>query len=101
MKNFYFVLAFLGLAVPYLLPELFEFEISASWLDQLFTNRVGTFIALDLLISAITAITFMVYQGRKIKMKFYWVPVACTIAVGLSFGLPLYLYLREGHLDVK
>ena len=101
MKNFYFVLAVLGLTVPYLLPELFEYEMNGSWFDQLFANRVGAFLALDLTISAITAITFMVYQGRKIKMKFYWVPVACTIAVGLSFGLPLYLYLREGHLDVK
>jgi len=28
-----------------------------------------------------------------------WLPVVAVFAVGVSLGLPLFLYLRQAHLD--
>ena len=32
-------------------------------------------------------------------MRLLWLPVAGLLAVGVSFGLPLFLYLRERALE--
>jgi hypothetical protein len=31
-------------------------------------------------------------------MRRLWVYVVCTLAVGVSLALPLFLYVREGHI---
>ena len=104
MKTLYLILMGLGLIIPYslFLPFFAEHGMDISlMMDQLFANRISSFFAMDLMISAVAAISFMIYQGIKIKMKIFWIPVACTVLIGLSFAFPLYLYLREVHLKVE
>jgi hypothetical protein len=67
-------------------------------IEQLFVNHISSFFALDLLITATVALPFMIYEARKIELKYYWLAVISVFAIGLSFGLPLFLYLRERHL---
>lgn len=104
MKKFYVVIMGLGLIISYsiFIPFFADHGMDMSlMINQAFANRISSVFAIDLILSAIVAIVFMIYQGRKIKLKFYWIPIACTILIGLSFGLPLYLYLREVHLNDK
>jgi Terpene cyclase DEP1 len=38
---------------------------------------------------------FIRSEGGHRKMRLLWLPVAATCLVGVSCGLPLFLYLRE------
>jgi hypothetical protein len=92
----------LGLVLPYsqFAPWALKHGINlALFFDELFANRIGTFFALDVILSAIVLIIFVLVEGRRLRMRGLWLPIAGTLLVGVSFGLPLFLYLREVQLD--
>lgn len=66
---------------------------------ELFANRIGGFFGMDVLVSAITLIGFIRAEGARLKMSRLWLPVVSVLLVGVSLGLPLFLYLREGELE--
>ena len=41
---------------------------------------------------------FVAIEGGRLKVRPLWAPVAATLAVGVSLGLPLFLLLREVRL---
>jgi hypothetical protein len=49
-------------------------------------------------VSAIVTITFIRREGARRNMQILWLPIAATCLVGVSCGLPLFLYLRERQL---
>ena len=67
-------------------------------ISELFSTRTGAFFGLDVLISAIVLISFIRREGARLKMRVRWIPVAATCLIGVSCGLPLFLYLRERNL---
>jgi len=64
-------------------------------LEQVYTSRIAAFGWLDVIVSAVVLILFVLTDGRKHKVPHRWLPLFGTVTVGVSFGLPLYLYLRE------
>jgi len=104
MKYLYLILCIFGIILPYsqLIPYMLEntFDI-ASFIDQLFVNRVSALIALDLFVTALTYIIFAVSEGISLKIKHLWIPILGTFLVGASLGFPLFLYLREINLESK
>lgn len=103
-KNIYLALTLIGLLVPYCF--LFKF-LGANGLDipllvgQLFANNISTFFALDLVISIIVFWFYMFAEANKLHMKNGWLYLLASLAVGLSFALPLFLYFRERKLENK
>jgi hypothetical protein len=101
-KNFYLFLTFLGLLLPYYFIFKYYGENSLSStlpaIAQLFKTDVSAAFNLDLLVSLFTAWTFMVFEGRRIKMKNWWLFLPATM-IGLSFALSLFFYFRERHLE--
>ncbi len=104
MKRLYLALAVLGTVLP--------FTAYASWtanhgLDPLaflagpFVNGAGTMFALDLIVAAATALVFMAIEGRRLGVRPLWLPLGGTFLVGLSFGLPVFLYLRQRALEAR
>ena len=63
--------------------------------QELFTNRISAFFGMDVLVSAIVLIVFMRVENRRVAIPGRWLPVLATLLVGVSLGLPLFLYLRE------
>ena len=49
----------------------------------------------DLVIAAIAFLVWAVWEGRRLGMRTWWVPIPASLLVGLCFGLPLFLLLRE------
>jgi len=100
--NIYLVLAILGLLLPYWF--FFRF-LNANGLNvslliqQLFANDISTFFAVDLILSTIVFWIFMVSETAKLQMKNSWLYILASLAVGLSFALPLFLYFRERKLQ--
>lgn len=65
------------------------------FVSDLFANEISGFFAMDVIVSALTLIAFVVDEGRRLRMGKLWIPIAATVSVGVSLGLPLFLYLRE------
>jgi uncharacterized protein DUF2834 len=64
---------------------------------QLFANRISAFFALDVLVSSLVLWVFVAVEGRRRGVRHLWLPVVANLAVGVSLGLPLFLYMRERH----
>jgi hypothetical protein len=98
MRWLYLSLAIVGAIVPYsqFVPWLVEHGPNVSlMLSELFSTRMGAFFGLDVLISAIALISFIRREGTRLQLKRLWLPIAATCLIGVSCGLPLFLYLRE------
>jgi hypothetical protein len=67
--------------------------------EQLFATRIGAFFGFDVLVSAVVLWAFVYFEGRRVSTPHRWVPVLATVLVGVSLGLPLFLYLRELQLE--
>lgn len=101
-KSLYLLLCVLGFALPYFqfVPWIMEYGPDLPlFVRQLFANRIGGFFGMDVLVSAITLIGFIRSEGARLKMRGLWLPVVSVLAVGVSLGLPLFLYLRERALE--
>ncbi len=101
-KTIYLALCFLGVVLPYwqFLPWLAAHGLKLSlFFQELFANRISAFFGMDVLVSAIVLIVFMRVENRRIAIQKRWLPVLATIMVGVSLGLPLYLYLREAQRE--
>ena len=103
MKAFYLVCAVAGAIIPYsqFVPWVSEHGPDAhSFVLELFSTRIGAFFGLDVLVSAVVLLTFIVREGRRRQITRLWLPVAATCLVGVSCGLPLFLYMRERHVQI-
>lgn len=101
-KHVYLILCILGFALPYsqFIPWVVANGLQLKYfVQQLFANRIGGFFGLDVLVSAIVLFRFVSYEGRRLRMRWLWVPILSTLLVGVSLGLPLFLYLRELALE--
>jgi Terpene cyclase DEP1 len=38
-------------------------------------------------------------HGPDVPLLLLWLPIAATCLIGVSCGLPLFLYQRERHMD--
>jgi hypothetical protein len=91
-----------GTIFPYLqlLPFLREQGLNLeAAMQELASNRVGSFFAADVIVSSIVLWVFVLTEGRKIGVKNLWAPIVANLAVGVSLGLPLFLWMRENHLE--
>ena len=102
LKHVYLALCVLGVLLPYWFLTQFMLVEGVNMVllfGALFAEDATAFFGMDLFVTAFTAIAFMIAESRRIKMKRLWLPIAAIFAVGISLGLPLFLYLREEHLE--
>jgi hypothetical protein len=102
IRTGYLILCIAGFVLPYsqFLPWAAAHGLDASlFTRELFSNRIGGFFGLDVIISACVLVSFVVSEGRRLNMSRLWLPVIGTLLVGVSFGLPLFLYMRQARVD--
>ena len=101
-RHFYLICCVLGLVLPYaqFVPWLLEHGLNVTLLvHELFGNRISAFFAMDVIVSAIALIWFIQSEGKRSRVRFLWLPTVGTLLVGVSFGFPLFLFLRQVTLD--
>jgi len=101
-KSVYVIFCVLGVALPYsqFVPWVLEHGLRMGlFFRELFASRIGGFFGMDVLVSAVVLIFFARREGKRLGVRNLWLPIAGTLAVGVSLGLPLFLYLREGALE--
>jgi hypothetical protein len=97
MRWLYLSFAVVGAVLPYsqFVPWLAEHGLNLPlMLSELFSTRMGAFFGLDVLLSAIVLIVFIRREGARVKLATRWLAIAATCLIGVSCGLPLFLYLR-------
>jgi hypothetical protein len=72
------------------IPRLFEAAAATP---------VSAFAWLDVVITAIVVIGFIIFDRRERNVPFSSAAIAGTLLVGPSFGLPMYLLLRKVATD--
>lgn len=103
-KHVYLFLCIVGTVLPY---SQFLLWISENGLDfsllleQITSSRIAAFGWLDVVVSAVVLFVFMFTDGVEKRVARLWMPVVGTLVVGVSLGLPLFLYLVEVSRELK
>ncbi len=101
-RHFYLVCCVLGMVLPYsqFVPWLLEHGLNVTlFFRELLANRISAFFVLDVIISAIVLVWFIQSEGKRLRVRLLWLPTIGTLIVGVSFGFPLFLFLRQVRLD--
>ncbi len=100
-KGIYMGLCVAGTVLPYsqFLPFLREHGLDVRlFFEQLSANRISGFFAWDVIVSAVVLWVLVLVEGRRAGVRHLWAPIAASLAVGVSLGLPLFLYQRERRI---
>jgi hypothetical protein len=100
-QSLYLALCVAGTVLPYsqFVPFLREHGLDLRvFAGQLFANHVSSFFALDVIVSSAVLVALVTIDGRRAGVRPLWLPIAATLTVGVSLGLPLFLYMRERRL---
>jgi len=101
-RHLYLALCLGGICIPnavfwpWLLAHGLDIRL---FLHELFANGVSAFFGLDVMLSALGLATFVFIEGRRLRIRHRWLPIAAACLVGVSLGLPLFLYQRQLRLD--
>jgi len=101
-KTIYLALCVIGTALPYWQfgPWLLQHGLNLPLLArQLFANRISAFFGMDVIVSAIVLIRFARVEAARLQVQRWWLAVMAVFTVGVSLGLPLFLYLRELKIE--
>ena len=102
LRHLYVALCVLGVVVPYaqFVPWLSQHGLQVGFfVRELFATRVGAFFGLDVVVSAIVLFVFICAERKTVAVRHVWLPIIATLVVGVSLGLPLFLYMRQRVLD--
>jgi hypothetical protein len=102
LRHIYLLLCILGVVLPYweFVPWVASHRVSLSlFVRELFSTRVGAFFGMDVLVSAIALVVFASVEGRSLQIRSRWLVIVAILLVGVSLALPLFLYLRQRHVD--
>jgi len=103
-KTLYLALCLAGVIVPYwqFLPWVLQHGLDLRlFVHELFANRIGAFFGMDVLVSAVVLVVFSRIEGAQVGIRRRWLVVLAILTVGVSLGLPLFLYFRELALERK
>ena len=100
-KSVYLMLFVIGTVVPYLsfVPWVMDHGLDISRLvEELFANRISAFFGLDVIVSSLVLWAFVAFEGTRTGVRHTWAPIVASLTIGVSAGLPLFLFLRESTL---
>jgi hypothetical protein len=103
-KTLYLALCIAGVVVPYwqFVPWVLQHWLNlALFARELFSTRIGAFFGMDVVISAVALLVFTRIEGARVGIRRRWLVLVAVLTVGVSLGLPLFLYLRECELDSR
>ena len=101
-KHVYLMLCVFGVLLPYyeFVPWVAQHGLNLPLMVRdLFANRIGAFFGLDVIVSAVALLTFIRVERRRARVPYWGLAVLGTLLIGVSFGLPLFLYLRESAVE--
>ncbi len=106
LRHVYFLLFVLGIILPYSLftPWFLDNGLNIRlFFGELFSTRIGGSFGMDIFVSLTVLLIFAWFETTRLKMRRGWMVFAAvvlgTLGAGVSCGFPLFLYLRQRHID--
>jgi hypothetical protein len=102
VRTFYLLAAILGFIVPYVF--FFQFLVEhglnlSLFFQQMFATPIAAFFSADVIVSSLAFWAFLYSEGRRFAMRNLWIYVLLNLLVGVSFALPVFLFVRENKKD--
>jgi uncharacterized protein DUF2834 len=97
-------LTIVGFVVPHamglaLVPFIIERGLDVSgFLTVFFETRRSAQLAADVIIAFVPFALWAAWEGRRIGMSTWWLPIPASAVVAFCFAVPLFLLLRERAL---
>ena len=91
-------LTFVGFVVPNAMIVAFVIEHGVDvghYLDGWFASLPAAQLVADLGIAFVVFALWAAWDGRRLGMSTWWVPIPASALVGVCFAIPLFLFLRE------
>ncbi|MDH5571149.1 MAG: DUF2834 domain-containing protein [Gammaproteobacteria bacterium] len=104
LKTTFLILCVLGVLLPLsqFIPWVVENGLDVPlFFQELFSTKIGGFFGMDVIVSAVVLFVFIFSEGRRLEIPNLWLPVVATLSVGVSLGLPLFLYMRQNQIEIK
>lgn len=101
MRKFYVLLTIVGIFAPmvFFVPWVMAHGLDIQkLLAEIAASKISAFAWMDVMVSAIALIGFILYERRTLNVPFFGLAIAATLMIGVSAGLPLYLALRLNAL---
>ena len=77
--------------------NLLNFDLP-TFVEQVWANPASSFVAVDLTIGLLLVITFMVTEGRRLKLRVWGLYIALMFLISFAFGFSLFMFVRERKL---
>ena len=90
-----------GFLVPNTMVAVFLIENGVDvggYAEEWFDSLPSAQLTADLVIAAVAFLLWAAWEGRRLGMRTWWVPIPASLFVGLCFGLPLFLLMRERRI---
>ena len=95
-------LAIVGFVVPNVMVGLFFIDEGfqfGGYFSHWTASLPSTQLVVDLVIAALSFFVWAAVDGPRSGVRRWWICIPASLLVGLCFGLPLYLWMRERALQ--
>jgi hypothetical protein len=97
-------LAIVGFLVPNTMVTMFAIRHGvplSAYFRHWGESLPATQLACDVSIAFVAFALWAAWEGRRIGMRTWWLPIPASLLVGLCFAVPLFLLLRERALRAR
>jgi uncharacterized membrane protein (UPF0136 family) len=95
--NYYLVQFTVATKGAFTAANLLNFDLP-TFIEQVWANPASSFVAVDLTIGLLLVITFMVTEGRRLKLRVWGLYIALMFLISFAFGFSLFMFVRERKL---
>lgn len=95
--NYYLVQFTVATKGEFTATNLLNFDLT-TFIDQVWANAASSFVAVDLTIGLLLVITFMITEGRRLKLRLWGIYIALIFLISFAFGFCLFMFVRERKL---
>ncbi|MEY3999758.1 MAG: hypothetical protein RLZZ626_113, partial [Actinomycetota bacterium] len=88
--TYFFILAFAGLATAWWFNGMAVLH-AGDYIKDGFTSDVDWVYSLDLLITGVAAMSFIVVEGRRKNMRHLWAYLLVSLVTAVAFAFPFFL----------
>jgi hypothetical protein len=94
---FFLIVAAFGLITAWVFNGI-AVMTGADYLDAWFGSPVDWVLSLDLLVVAVAGSAFMIFEARRLGIKYVWAYILASGVTAFAFTFPLFLAMRERRL---
>ena len=95
--NYYLVQFTVATKGEFTAANLLNFDLP-TFVNQVWANPASSFVAVDLTIGLLLVITFMISEGRRLKLRVWGLYIALMFLISFAFGFALFMFVRERKL---